>query len=531
MTTPTTFPIYDQFGEALLSTLGSFWQYYFGDRDVLRDHYRYLGHKQGQVYLDYLATVASVSRFNVPVFRAEDWFLLVLRESDRDTVYNVYGQAGLTYGWSIKYGEAQTEEVLFPLPSDSTFYGELAEAPYTIYNRVLFPSRSWTYGLDYDIDRERGLIRFREDPFDSDYVAKREVYDDTGAITDVEAGLWLYKGQFDIGLVYRQWGFAVAEQLQSSENYKEFVNALWDGYVFGPSSEAFSTAASAMLGIPIVLESTETVEDIVTEPTRLLITTDKHVYSFSSNANPIVSVGDTVKAGEQLTDAIRIIDLSSGEADYSDIPALTFDDNFLSGGYFSTLTFENSEVSVEYLGVDEDNKAVVVFRISGFPGDIEQFWERAQTLGKASGKKTLAELLDVRSNPVGQPMPAYLPGTINPLEFVIENILKNNLTIIKVRAGAISDDAPGLGLFKYLRNIVMPHTTFIVFVELSVDADVIDLSQAGDDDQAGVVEETSRFGGIVPDTEILYPADEAPAGSASYEDIVVRVYRVSELCK
>ena len=109
--------------------------------------------------------------------------------------------------------------------------------------------------------------------------------------------------------------------------------------------------------------------------------------------------------------------------------------------------------------------------------------------------------------------------------------MKNNLTLIKVRANSVGDNAPGLGLFQYLRNIVMPHTTFIVFVEISADTDTIDLSQAGDDEEAGVEEEITHFDPVLPDDEVLYPQDEAPGGSASYEDIVVRVYRVSEVCK
>jgi len=527
----TTYPVYDQFGQGLLNTLGSFWRYYFGDRVLLDDHYRSLGHRQGQLYLDYLNAVAATSRYDTQVFRREDWYLLILRDSDRNAIRNVYDQTGLEYGGGESYGEAQTQEVLFPIPVDDPFFGSLAEAPFTIYNRVLYPSKTWAFGVGYDIDRERGVIRFREDPFESDYVATRQVYDDDGAVVDTEAGVWIYGGQFDIELMWKRWGFVVAEQLESSENYKEFVNALWDGYVFGPSSEAFSAAASAMLGIPIVLEAAEVIEDIVADTTRLLITTDKHAYVFSANANPIVSIGATVRGGEQLVDALRVIDLSSGERDYGGVPALSFGADFLSGGYFSTLTFENKQVTVEYLGVDEDDKAVVVFEVGGFPGDIDSFWEAAQTLGKETGKQTLAELLDTRANPVGQPLPAYLPTTINPLEFVIENILKNNLTIVKVRASAIGADAPGLDLFKYLRDIIMPHTTFVVFVEISADTDTIDLSQAGDDEEAGVEEEITHFGGIVPTAEVLYPKSVAPAGSASYEDIVVRVYRVSEACK
>ena len=54
------YPVYDCFGESLIRTIGSFWYHYFGDRDKLELHYRSLGHRQGQAYLDYLTAVATV---------------------------------------------------------------------------------------------------------------------------------------------------------------------------------------------------------------------------------------------------------------------------------------------------------------------------------------------------------------------------------------------------------------------------------------------------------------------------------------
>ena len=37
MTVPTTYPVYDTYGEALIRTIGSFWYYYFGDRNILTE--------------------------------------------------------------------------------------------------------------------------------------------------------------------------------------------------------------------------------------------------------------------------------------------------------------------------------------------------------------------------------------------------------------------------------------------------------------------------------------------------------------
>ena len=525
----TEYPVYDTYGEALIRTIGSFWYYYFGDREILTSHYRNLGHAQGQAYLDYLTAVATVGRFDIPVFKDENWYLLVLSRNASEQVKNVYGQDELVYGGSERYGDAQTNEYLFPLP-DVDFFGELADIPYTLQNLVIYPSKTWTRGLDFDIDYDRKLIQFRDDPFQAN-VARREVYDEAGTLVDEEIAIWVYRGQFELDMIYKQWGFVVTEQLRSSQHYKDFVNAMWDSYVLGANMEAFEGAISAMVGVPVVIDANETVMDIVEEPTRTLVLTDTHVYTFEPTANITVAIGDVLNVGQAMTDSVEVIDLSGGPVDYSSVPSLSFDNSFLSGGYFSSLTFENQEVDVEYLGRDENNKAVVVFRVGGFPGDVDAFWEQAQMLGSQPGQKTLAELLDTRDNPVGEPLPRWLPATINPLEFVLENIMRNHLILIKVKVAAVPSDSPGLKLFRYLRDVIPPHTTYIVFVEVSPTADTIDLSQAGDTEEAGVEEEVAPLGVATPDNEVLYPSSEAPVGAAAYEDVVVRVYKVSEVCE
>ena len=339
------YPIYDRMGQALLRTLGSFWYHYFGDRDQLETHYRSLGHEQGQTYLDYLDAVASVSRFDIPVFHKEDWYLWVIKESDSDRVKNVYDQAGLTYDGSITYDSARVDQFLFPLPTDS-FLGPLADAKFQIYNRVLYPSKTWTRGLDFEIDYDQGTMRFYEDPFDSEYVAKREVVDDNGDVVDREIGLWLYRGEFDLDWVWERFGFAVALRLESSEGYKDLTNALWDAYVFGSNMRSMYMAIESMLGIPLVIEPTETVERIVEEPERTLVITDKNVYEFRAGVTVTVSVGDELTAGDSMIDAVVIEDLAGNTPDVSTLSAVALDSNFLSGGYFAELVFENTSVDV-----------------------------------------------------------------------------------------------------------------------------------------------------------------------------------------
>ena len=260
---PTTFPASESYGTQLLTALGTYWYYYFGDRDKLETHLTGVGQRRAQTYLDYLATVGTISRFDVPVFTTENWYLMVLKNSDRNRVTNVYGQDDMTYGGGDFYGAPQVTEFLFPMPED-TFFGSLETMP-TIYNRVLYPSKTWTNGADFDIDDDRNLIRFRDDPFASEYVAKRDVYNDSGVLIDQEIGLWVYKGQWDLDLIYKHWAFAVGLLLESSEFYKDLMNAVFDGYAYGSNVLALQNATSAMLGVSFVLEPVEHVEDIVEE--------------------------------------------------------------------------------------------------------------------------------------------------------------------------------------------------------------------------------------------------------------------------
>jgi hypothetical protein len=521
------YPVYDRLGQALIRTLGSFWYHYFGDRDQLETHYRSLGHEQGQAYLDYLEAVASVSRFDIPAFHKEDWYLWVIKESDSDQVKNIYDQEGLAYDGSVAYDSARADQFLFPLPTDG-FLGPMADARFQIYNRVIYPSKTWTRGLDFDIDYEQKTIRFYEDPFESEYVAKREVVDESGNAVDREIGLWLYRGEFDLDWIWERFGFAVALRLESSQYYKDFTNALWDAYVFGSNMRSMHMAFESMFGIPLVIEPVETVERIVEEPERTLVITDKNVYEFKAGVTVIVSVGDELVAGDSMIDAIVVEDLAGNAPDVSLLSGVAMDENYLSGGYFAELVFENTEVDVEYGGLDDDGKAVVTFRIQGFPNDVDLFFEKAQEVAKATGQKTLAELLDLRDSPSSQPLPPNLSAKINPLDFALQQIMRNHLWLLKIKTSAIQDRAPGLKMLRYIRDIVPPHTSLLIFVEISADTDTIDLSFEGSESAPGVQEDPTRFNGIVPDAEevVEYDGYDEP----SYEDVVARVYRVSEVC-
>jgi hypothetical protein len=527
-------------GRLLLEQLGSFWTNIFRDVGVLQSHMRSNANEQGQSYLGYLEAVACVSRFTVPVFHREYWHLFVLSRNvvvNQASVYQPndlqYGpQDGTVPGRPVGFvqtygGQDKVGVVKAPLPD------KLANIPFTIHNKVVLPSQTLMSGLDFTVDTDSKMITFRTNPFNDPLFVKRDVFDSAGIKIDEEVALWVYLGDFDLDYVYIQFGYALGIKYASSQEYKDLLNAVWDMFVMCLSRESLQQFLSAMSGVPFVLETEETIEVVRVEADRQLIITDQHVYQFKLSAVLLYSssdVGTKLYHGQALCTAVLIEELAQHDPNYSVLPSVALSRGLLSGGYLADLTFRNANVQLEYLGLDEYNKAVVRFDVSGFPGDVEAFWNAVNIRGVVSGKM-LSEYLDTRVDPTTPPLPMNLPSVINPLEFILSNLMRNNLFVIRVRYQDFADNVPGLGAFQFLRDVIPPHTTYIVFVDLTV-TETIDLAQAGGEDDAGAEEDVTTFLGATPFAEDLFEAGSAPPGAeATYQDAFVKAYLVSSTCQ
>lgn len=527
-------------GRLLLEQLGSFWTNIFRDVDVLQSHLRSSANEQGQSYLNYLEAVACVSRFTVPVFHREYWYLFVLSRNAVVNQASIYQPNDLQYGsqdgtvlnrpagFVQTYGgQDQAGVVKAPLPD------KLVNAPFTMHNKVVLPSRTLVSGLDYTVDSVNKTISFRSNPFNDPLFIKRDVFDSEGIKTDEEVALWVYLGDFDLDYVYVQFGYALGIKYASSQGYKDLLNAVWDMFVMCMSRESLQQFLSAMSGIPFILETEETIEVVRTEPDRQLLITDRHVYQFKPSAVLLYSsadVGTKLYHGQALCTAVLIEELAQHDPNYSVLPSVALSRGLLSGGYLADLTFRNANVQLEYLGLNEYNKAVVKFEVNGFPGDVEAFWNAVNLRGIVSGKM-LSEYLDTRVDPTTPPVPMNLPSVINPLEFILSNLMRNNLFAIRVRYRDFADSVPGLGAFQFLRDVIPPHTTYIVFVDLTA-TETIDLAQVGGEDDAGADEDVTTFLGATPFTEDLFEAGSAPPGAeATYQDAFVKAYLVSSTCQ
>jgi hypothetical protein len=80
----------------------------------------------------------------------------------------------------------------------------------------------------------------------------------------------------------------------------------------------------------------------------------------------------------------------------------------------------------------------------------------------------LAQLLDRRTPPLAsEPTTATLPATINPAEFLADNLLIGNALLYVVKS-QFATEGLGLSWLRVFRDIVPPWNAVIVIVSLSV---------------------------------------------------------------
>lgn len=480
----------------LLALLGSYWADFYQGNDQVENICGAKGQIENQTIVDLLEVANSYAYQTCPIYHTDNWYVLRLLESEM----NASKVTLPTHDGSINYDDGH----LYDLPPDQLAYVFPIDKDIAgvrqIFNRFTEPSLSWTTGMDYVI--ADGAISFTTNPFEDNRVAKRLLYED-GIVVDTEAVLWLFRSEFDFNYLYRQYGYVLNMRFQSSKNYRDFLTAFFEALVGGTTASQLIMAAAALTGIPVVLEPTEVVEHVTVDGAGRLVITDQHSYKYSLSTTPIVEVGDTVHAGDSLVDALEVIELNQGDIP-DDLLALAMGKGFLSTCYYGDLIFENKEVPLE---VDEDHPSgftYVKFGLGGFPLDVERFFDDMHERGIAYSqlpvelcdpgdtvfipgdecdgegtpdqrirRGTLAHLLDVRENPIGEPTAASLPDSINPLRFLTENVLRANAAIIKIRAASLGASNLGLQASTQFRKIVPPHTALILIVELTPPSDSI----------------------------------------------------------
>jgi hypothetical protein len=458
-------------GNVLAAMLGTYWTHFFPDQDTLTSLMTARGEPFYQVYLGLMDIVACKSRFNIPVFKSKYWSLFTVKESEKNSGFqmsNLYNTSQLTYQNASKpaYGDKENSKY-FSYSIDPAI-----TSVHAVYNRVVNPSLVWMSGADFMVDGDRHTINFYTDPFENELVPKRDILSPTtGEVIDREIALWLSLSEWDLQLVYEQFGYALGIWMKSSTFYKEFLSAIWDSLVLGPTELTLKLAFSALSGIPFARDH-ETVLTVIDEsPNYKHVETDKNLYTFKASTTITVKVGDALNPGDTMCSAMQFIEPTVDEP-VSIIPqGLAISSNIMRpAGINGAIVLGNKDVEVQYLGLDANNKAIVQFEVNGFPEDVAAFWRRAHLTGLAQGH-TLADVLDTRAVRASPTTPYDLPATINPLTFAASHIFINNLYFVYMRPTDFAVGAPGLGAMDLMYPYLPAQTTYMIFVETQQDTD------------------------------------------------------------
>lgn len=474
--------------DVLLNVLGSFWATTYQGNSLLEDLTSVAGQMAQQTYVQFLELINSISRADVPLYHQDNWYSLTIRQSQINTAssriakYTTPSAYVYTNPAELNYGVPTTLGQYYTIAKPADLVGVRA-----VFNRLVDPSVELIADVDYWITATE--IVFRDNPFANAKIAKREILNNVGEVVDFELVLWLYRGQWDWKYVYEQFGYALRLQLQTSEGYKQFINAIFDAFNAGTAIRHQQLALAAAFGVPLVVETTETVETVVADARHLNIVTDQHVYQFPLGTTAIVTPGQVLQAGDPLTDLLQVFELNRGIP--VDISALTVGPGILAWGFYGDITFGNAEVPVN-VELDVDGYTKVSWELGGFPYDVEKFWDDVHAAGVAKSQ-TLAMLLDVRPNPVGQPTAANLPSEINPLNFLTQNLLRNNAAIVKVKPGSQLGRRLAFVPVEQFRKIQPPQSVLIFVVELAHQDDPVIMEAPGTELQPGYDEAVAGF--------------------------------------
>ena len=482
----------------LLAILGSFWSRTYTSSDQVSSYAEGTATLVAQNHRNLLEVVAAMSRFDVPLYHTQLWTPIVLRKSQRNSAATNLPRFDRTtelFGGRLVFDTAaEMPYYAYPKPS------QLARAA-NIFDRLTAPKLALAENVDYVLDEERGALVFVTDPFESPHVIKKGIYS-SAQLVDEEITLWAFMGQFDYEYVYNQFAYALGLRLATSQGAKDLMNAVFSGLVNGGASAAdLDLAFSAITGVPLA-RGHETVEVLQRDAYGSLIITDQSVYRFNEDAVPLVIEGQQILPGQALVDALQIIELTDG-APPEDLPALALDKGFLAACFYGDLLFENKDVPLEVDTAHPSGYTFVRFALGGFPADVERFFEELHDRGVADAEQptapcdrqrrrgTLAHMLDRRVQPDSEPTAAQLPATINPLRFIVANLLRNNVFVVRIKSATLGQNRLGLYNMRHLRQLLPPQSAMIVIYEISGVRDAVDGEQNLD-------ESVTTFTGMEP---------------------------------
>ena len=460
-----------QRGQAILSILGTVWTEIHTSRALFQMYGRGLGEFLAQRYFNFLSALASLSRTTVPLHRRTTWKRVEIRQSSiltGDYAMLRHGQEGIVFAPEDLAQTAWTYGGRGNQPTCGvaldTIDATLAHVA-VLQDRPLEPTITLSGGTDFWVSD--GHLVFRTDPFALEGMPVIEETDAQGTVTDRVLGLWGYESLLDRRDIAERFGMLLDIDGASTPSLRRLINAALDMVCSGPSAYNLHRMLCAMAGVRCSEHEQETVQEILTTATQLVITTDLDAYAFDASAQATVTVGQVIRRGHLLADTVRVLRSADELMEMEGVTVAKMFGRPLD----HPITLPNVHVPLVVSGTDGRTK--VTAELLGSASVIRRYWNDVHAAGIANGT-TLAEAMDIRDEPATQPTASDLPKTINPLALFVEEC-RGNLVIARLKYAGFTSQACPQHVPALLKKLLPPRLGCLVLVEQTLDQDYIEL--------------------------------------------------------
>jgi hypothetical protein len=468
------------------NSLGSFWTQVFQEKEFLRRYTLAMTEELAQQYINLVEVVNSYSCKDIPVFHKEKWLPVYIKKSDFNKSSFVFEPDGAVFGAQPVNDRFYAGNVFkFGYPKEISNSGAYSCAIDSnlksigcLTNKIISPSLFLIPGVDFLI--KDGNIYFNQNIFDNEYVAKTQIIDEAGAVLTYKDSdgveqkdeliiLWAYSADIDHEDLYNNFGVIYDFKLDSSENYKTILKALINVSVEGGTITALKTLFSCLTDNLIFVESSETIQDIYSDNYWRYVVTDKHVYrlKLTQTIASNVQIGATLYAGDLVTSDVYMADsilspkwwLTRLETD-----KLAFAPYVFAADIKNQLFFENKNTFITY------SKGKFNFPVIGTQADVIKFQEFINS--SENKEKLFGNLGFVFDN-------TYQVKSINPLDFLFENIFKNNTLLLKLSFSSEKKLNYFFDILPIFKDYIPSHVYVLVHISFSLNLDELRFLNSG----------------------------------------------------
>jgi len=457
-------------GQFLYRSLGSFWTQLFTDKEALRGYTLGMAEELIQSYYNLVEVVKQFSVKEIDIFHREKWKALLIKKSEFNAlpvqagdnlVFGLQSAADPLYAsklFRVGYPKESASAYSFKPPFSIKRFGALA-------NRILSPSLLLLPGVDI-IFKDDALL-FNRNLFAEPSIPRAKLITDTGVqATYIDTSgktqddefivLWLYDVEQDHEALYDNFGVLFDLYLPTSQNYKDLLKALMNLAVEGPTITALNKAIAALMDVPIVIEPTETVEDIYDLATHTYIVTDKNVYRapVDYQLQSYVIVGAKLHAGDILTDNASLYDTAVDPSWWKREVAtdkLGFASHVFAASLTRQLFFANTASIITY----SSNTGRITFPVQGNAEDVQSFQDY---INLPENKEEIMAVLRLSATSTTM--------VVNPLDFVFNHFFKNNTLFIRLTFYTDTQINLFFNLFGVIRQYLSPHVYLLLYVNM-----------------------------------------------------------------